>query len=120
MSLNEIINEAISTTSGALFAGVISTDGLGVEMVFTESDDHLDLELADLELSNLAAAAAAASERIGSGQLLDLMLETEDVTYLTSAITPGYYALMGVDPDASLGNARFAVRHMVSRIKKEL
>jgi predicted regulator of Ras-like GTPase activity (Roadblock/LC7/MglB family) len=120
MSLNDIINEAIDKISGAMFAGVISTDGLGVEMVFAEGGANLDLELADLELSTLTSAASAASARIGSGYVLDLMLETEDVTYLTSMITPGYYALLGVGPDANLGRARFAVRQMVDRIKKEL
>jgi len=120
MSLTDIINEAIDKISGTLFAGVVSTDGLGVEMVFAGGGPHLDLELAELELSTLAAAASAASARIGSGYVFDLTVETEDVTYLAGMITPGYYAVLGVTPDASLGRARFAVRQMVARIKQEL
>ncbi len=52
--------------------------------------------------------------------MFDLTVETEDVTYLAGMITPGYYAVLGVTPDASLGRARFAVRQMVARIKQEL
>ncbi len=52
MSLTDIINEAIDKISGTLFAGVVSTDGLGVEMVFAGGGPHLDLELAELELEH--------------------------------------------------------------------
>ncbi|NTW02257.1 MAG: hypothetical protein HGA19_13405 [Oscillochloris sp.] len=120
MSLTDIINEAIDKISGALFAGVISTDGLGVEMAFAGGGAHLDLELAELELSTITSVASVASNRIGSGYVLDLVIETEDVTYLAGMITPGYYAVLGVNPDASLGRARFAVRQMVDQIKSEL
>jgi predicted regulator of Ras-like GTPase activity (Roadblock/LC7/MglB family) len=89
-------------------------------MAFAGGGEHLDIELAELELSTLAAAASAASARIGSGQVLDLTIETEDVMYLAGMITPGYYAVLGVHPDSSLGRARFAVRQMVERIKQEL
>jgi predicted regulator of Ras-like GTPase activity (Roadblock/LC7/MglB family) len=119
MSLTDILNEAIDKISGALFAGVVGTDGLGVEMAFA-GDGGLDLELAELELGTVASAASAASARIGSGYVLDLTIETEDLTYLAGLITPGYYAVLGVRPEASLGRARFAVRQMVEQIKDEL
>jgi predicted regulator of Ras-like GTPase activity (Roadblock/LC7/MglB family) len=120
MSLTDIINEAIDKISGALFAGVIGTDGLSVEMAFAGGGANLDLELAELELGTIASAASAASDRIGSGYVLDLTIETEDLIYLAGMVTPGYYAVLGVRPDASLGRARFAVRQMVGRIKEEL
>jgi predicted regulator of Ras-like GTPase activity (Roadblock/LC7/MglB family) len=120
MSLTDILNEAIDKISGALFAGVIGTDGLGVEMAYAGAGDDLDLELAELELGTVASAASAASARIGSGYVLDLTIETEELTYLAGMITPGYFAVLGVRPNASLGRARFAVRQMVERMRDEL
>jgi predicted regulator of Ras-like GTPase activity (Roadblock/LC7/MglB family) len=120
MSLTDIINEAIDQISGALFAGVIGTDGLGIEMAFAGGSAHLDLELAELELSTLASVASASSSRVGSGQVFDLTIETEDITYLASMITPGYYVVLGVTPDASLGQARFTVSQMIEQIKDTL
>lgn len=120
MSLTDIINDAIDQISGALFAGVIGTDGLGIEMAFAGGPAHLDLELAELELSTIASLASAASSRVGSGQVLDLTIETEDVTYLAGLITPGYYAVLGVAPDASLAQARVAVSQMIEQIKDTL
>ena len=120
MSLNNILNEAIDKIAGAQFAGVVGTDGLSVEMVYAGGGADLDLEIADIELATVAANAAAASDRIGSGVVRDIMVESDDLTYLASMITRGYYAVLGVRSNGNLGRARFAVRQMVERMKDEL
>lgn len=120
MSLTAILHEAIVKVKGAQFAGVIGTDGLGVEMVYADDAIDLDLELAELELATLAANASAASDRIGSGLVRDMVVETDDLTYLAAMITPGYYAVLGLRTDGNLGRARFTVRQMVDRMKDEL
>lgn len=119
MSMTDIIHEALDKVKGARFAGVVGTDGLSVEMAFAESDDY-DLEMAELELASLAASASTASDRIGSGSVRALIVETEDLTYLASLISPGYYAVLGVPANGNLGRARYAVHQMVERMKDEL
>lgn len=120
MSLTAIIHEALESVPGARFAGVVGTDGLGVEMAYADDDGPHDLQLADLELSTLAANASAASSRIGSGLVLAIAIETEDLTYLASVITPGYFAVLGLHADANLGKARFTIAQMVDRMRSEL
>jgi predicted regulator of Ras-like GTPase activity (Roadblock/LC7/MglB family) len=120
MSLTDIIYEALGSLPGARFAGVVGTDGLGIEMAYADDDDAHDLELADLELATLTANASAASSRIGSGWVRTITVETEDLTYLASMITPGYFAVLGLLADGNLGKARFTVTQMVERMKAEL
>lgn len=120
MSMSDILNEAIDKVSGAQFAGVIGTDGLSVEMVFAGGGADFDLDMAEIELASLAASASAASNRIGSGRVLDIIVEADDLTYLASMITRGYYAVLGVRTNGNLGRARFAVHQMVERMKEEL
>jgi len=120
MSMTDILNEAIDKVSGAQFAGVIGIDGLSVEMAFAGGGADFDLEIAEFELASIAANASAASDRIGSGQVRDIIVEAEELTYLAAAITPGYYAVLGVRSNGSLGRARFAVHQMVERMKTEL
>ena len=120
MSITDILDEALDQVESALLVGIISTDGLGVEMLLASDDLPFAEEDAEIELSGLTAAAANVAGRLGVGSVYDLMVETEDMTYLASQIIPGYYAVLGVFPDGNLGRARFAIRQMVGRLQTEL
>ncbi len=120
MSLTAILHDALDGVPGARLAGVVATDGLSVEMAYADDDDDYDLELAELELATIAANASAASDRIGTGLVRDLTLETEALTYLASLVTPGYFAVLALPNDGNLGKARFTVRQMVERMRSEL
>ena len=120
MSLTDILNEALDAVKGSKFAGVVGTDGLSVEMVFDNNDDSIDVGLAELELSALAASASAASQRLGSGKVHDMVIEAEAITYLATMISSGYFAVLAMPADGNLGRARFAVHQMVERVKEEL
>jgi predicted regulator of Ras-like GTPase activity (Roadblock/LC7/MglB family) len=120
MSLTEILNEALDALPGARFAGVVSTDGLSVEMLFEEGDDEFDIGLAELELGTIAASATAASRRLGSGNVQGLTIESEQLVYVLSLVSNGYFAAIGAPASADLGQARQAVRRIVDRIGAEL
>jgi predicted regulator of Ras-like GTPase activity (Roadblock/LC7/MglB family) len=120
MSMVDILQEAVERVHGAKLAGVVGTDGLGVEMVLADDAGLPDRELVDVELGGLASLATQASGRLGGGSVHDLIVEAEQTTYLASLIIPGYYAVLGVRANGNLGRARFAVRQMVSRLKHEL
>lgn len=120
MSIDDILYEAIDTVRGAKFAGLVGSDGLGIRMAFDDDDEGYDLELAEIELAQIAATASAASGRIGSGPLRELTLEADDLTYLASLVSPGYYAVLGMRSDANVDRGRYAVYRMIERIKNEL
>lgn len=121
MSLIDILYDAVDSISGAQLAGLIGTDGLSIEMVLAEEEllPH-DRAVAEAELSMLAAAASSSASRLGVGLVNDITLEADYLTYLISMVTPGYYAVLGVDANSNLGRARFAVRQIVSRLQEEL
>lgn len=121
MSLSAILYDALDSLPAARLAGVVGTDGLSVEMAYADDDDEpYDLELAELELSLLAANANVASQRIGTGLLQELTIATEELTYLASLITPGYFAVLAVPSDGDLEEARAAMRELVDRVMDEL
>jgi predicted regulator of Ras-like GTPase activity (Roadblock/LC7/MglB family) len=120
MSLTDILHEAVNHVHGAKLAGVIGADGLGVELVISDDEALPGHEETEIELAQLASSAALSASRLGVGNVRDIIVEAELLTYLASMITPGYYAVLGVQPNGSLGRARFAVRQMVSRLQNEL
>ena len=120
MGMHEVLSNAVESVQGAKLAGIVGTDGLGVEMVLHDVEAGFDRTLAEVELGGLAAAAAAASSRMQAGQLRDLIVEAEHTTYLASQIIPGYYAVMGVASNGNLGRARFALRQLVSKLQETM
>ncbi|MGB9736835.1 MAG: hypothetical protein C0184_04905 [Chloroflexus aggregans] len=123
MNVTTILNETITGVKGAQFAGIVGTDGLGVAMVYhpAAAELDLDIELAELELAELASRATAAAARIGAGFVRDLVIETDVLLMLAIQIMPGYYGVLGVLSEmANVGKARFALQAMVERLRTEL
>ncbi|GIV87587.1 MAG: hypothetical protein KatS3mg055_0105 [Chloroflexus sp.] len=123
MNVTTILNETITSVKGAQFAGIVGTDGLGVAMAYhpAAAELDLDIELAELELAELASRATAAAARIGAGFVRDLVIETDVLLMLAIQIMPGYYGVLGVLSEmANLGKARFALQAMVERLRTEL
>ncbi len=120
MTLTDILYAAIDRVNDAQLAGVIGMDGISVEMVFLDGDLPHNRDEAEIELGLLASAAASTAGRLRVGMASDIIVETDYLTYLLSYIAPGYYAVLGVSPDSSLGRARFAIRELVSNILQEL
>ncbi|RMD83419.1 MAG: hypothetical protein D6823_00140 [Chloroflexi bacterium] len=123
MNVTTILNETITSVKGAQFAGIVGTDGLGVAMAYhpAAAELDLDIELAELELAELASRATAAAARIGAGFVRDLVIETDVLLMLAIQIMPGYYGVLGVlNEMANLGKARFALQAMVERLRTEL
>lgn len=118
MSFGNILQEALFDVRGAQLAGVISADGLGVDVV--SADTTADREVLGLELGEVAAAITGAANRLSSGHVRDFMLEAETSTYVASQVMPGYYAVIAIAPEAHLGRARFAAKQMARRLQSEL
>lgn len=116
----EILYDTVERIEGARLAGVIGTDGVSVEMIMDEETIPHDYETAEIELGWLANAAAKVTQRINTGTLYDLMLETEHFIYLLSLVTEGYYAVIGLLPESDVGEARDAIHLLVERVHAEL
>lgn len=118
MPFATILQEALDHVRGAHAAGIISSDGLGVDLVTRNSVGAR--EQLEIELSELVAGANGATKRIGTGAVRDFVVETEGATYVASQVMPGYYAVLAIDPGDHLGRARFATKQMAQRLQHEL
>jgi predicted regulator of Ras-like GTPase activity (Roadblock/LC7/MglB family) len=118
--ITDILYEAVDEVNGAQFAAVIGTDGLHVEIVAADEDLPVDLEDIEAELVTMTTALSKTSNRLGSGYIKDLVVESEELTFLASQVIPGYFAFLGVTADGNLGRARFAVHRMTYRLQSEL
>ena len=120
MGMHEVLSNAVENVQGVRLAGIVGTDGLGVEMVLNDVEAGFDRTLAEVEIGGLAAAASAATSRMKAGQMRDLIVEAEHLTYLATQIIPGYFAVLGLAPNGNLGRARFALRQLVTKLQETM
>lgn len=120
MGILDILGEAVGHVSGLMLAGVVGTDGIGVEMIMDNDALPHDYQVAELEIASLISHVSGSAHRLGVGMVYDLVLETEMITYILSVITPEYYAVVGVHPDSNITRARHAVWQIVKRCQTEL
>jgi predicted regulator of Ras-like GTPase activity (Roadblock/LC7/MglB family) len=117
---DNILLDTLDQLPGSLLAGVVGLDGLRIEMIAFEDDLPHDREEAEAELSALVAAVNTATERLRAGRTIDMIIQSEDMTYILALIIPGYYAVIGMQPGESVGRARFAINDLVNRLLDEL
>lgn len=119
MGLNDILYDALQSVNGTYLAGVVSTDGLGVELLVA---DDMPFEPQDIndELTMLVSSASIVAGRLGGGATRDIIVEADELSFLASQVAPGYYAVIAIASSGNLGRARFAVHQMVSRLQTEL
>lgn len=118
--LMDILYDAADQMSDAKLIGIIGSDGIGVEMLLDADTVPHDLLTAELELASLVSANAKTAERMNVGNVYDVMMQTDELTYMLSFIIPGYYAVLGVFPDSNMERARFVLWQMVNRCQREL
>jgi predicted regulator of Ras-like GTPase activity (Roadblock/LC7/MglB family) len=119
MSFLDVLYDTVEQVDGARLVGIIGTDGLRVEMILDEEYVPHSHEAAEMELALLVAQAAQAAEALNVGNAYELMLETDELVYFLSMITPDYYAVLAISLDSDLATAQTAVRQMVERFQTE-
>ena len=118
--ITNILYEAVDEVNGAQFAGVIGTDGLPVQIIAADDDLPVNIEEIEHKLAQMTSALSRSAGRLGSGLVQDMVIESEELTYLASLVIPGYFAVLGITAEGNLGRARFAVHRMVYRLQSEL
>lgn len=118
--LTDILYESVDQLSDARLAGIVGTDGIGVEMIIDVENVPHDLITTELELAWLISAHARTAERFEAGMVRDIEMRTETLTYLLSLVIPGYYAVIGIDTEGNIERARFILWNMVQRCQVEV
>lgn len=120
MNILDILNEAVEQNGSVLIAGIIGSDGMGVEMVMNGEELPHDHLIAELELAAFTNAAATIADRLGVGHVYDLVMETDEMTYLISYVITGYYAVVGIMPEADMVRAKHTIWQLIDRVNMEL
>lgn len=93
---------------GALAVSLVDGDGIAVESY--ASDGSFDLEMLAAELVDQIRAISDDHGDLDVGAVRQLTVTTDRVTLMVSSVGSGYYLLLVLGPEGSLGRARYELR----------
>jgi len=119
MIFEEVVRNAVDNVHGGLAAVIMGRDGISLSQYAAEGA-NLDVETLGIEYANLFGEIGKAAETLGSGQVQEVMLLTDQYQIVLRSINPEYFIALILTPDGNLGKGRFLLRVSVPKIVAEL
>ena len=114
----ERLSKVSSRIDGALALSLVAADGIPVESVSARAD--LDLEALAAELVAQLRTISDEHRELAVGEVQQLSVTTATMTFVVSAVAPGYYLLLVLGERAVYGRARFELRRARLLFEKDL
>lgn len=114
----ERLSELTGRIRGSIAVSLVAGDGIPIESVSASPD--LDLETAAAEIVNLARSISHEQRELADGDLNQLTVATDGMTFVLSRLASGHWLLAALGPTASLGKARFELKRAELLFEDEL
>jgi predicted regulator of Ras-like GTPase activity (Roadblock/LC7/MglB family) len=112
--------QIVSRVEGCAGAMILGIDGIPIERyVASNLDPLLDFDLASTEFTNLLRRSMRTAADTNLGELREMIVATERVTFLLRPITPEYFLLLTLAPNGNVGRARFELRKAQLALEQE-
>ncbi len=102
---SETLNQLIAEVPGSLLAAVLGTDGVGVEVILSDTWPGGERDLVEVELAALASRLEEAGQNLETELGTEFFLGTTQVNLIGTVLEPGYILVLGVSPQGDLEQA---------------
>ena len=109
----------VEKTEGSLGALIMGADGLAVEKFFSPDGSHANLDVAAAELTSLVRSAKRSGDDLGLGNVRELMLILDGVTFIARLFNREYFLVLALRPDGNIGRGRYEMRKAELQLAKE-
>lgn len=120
MSFREHMQRIVESVPGATACTIMGSDGIAID-TYEVGNTELDVSNLFVELSSTAQQlwrSDSAVEQTGAPQ--ELVIAAERLTAVLRPVTDEYFLGVVLSPSALVGKARFMMRVMTPKIRKEL
>jgi predicted regulator of Ras-like GTPase activity (Roadblock/LC7/MglB family) len=91
-------------------AVILGIDGIPIDRYVDGLDPDLDIELMATELTTLLRRSMRTASDTALGELHELVLAADRMTFLLRPITSDYFLLLALVPGGNVGRARYELR----------
>ena len=110
MSFNDTLARVVGRIEGAVAAVILGIDGIPIERYVDGLDSDLDIELIATELTTLLRRSMRTASDTTLGELHELVLAADRMSFLLRPITSEYFLLLALLPGGNIGRARYELR----------
>lgn len=89
---------------------ILGTDGIPIERHVQDLDQSVDVDVIATEFTTLVRRSMRTAADTELGELREMLLATDAMTFLVRPITSDYFLLLALNPGGNVGRARFELR----------
>jgi len=115
----QTLQTIVEKTDGGLGALIMGVDGLSVEKFFTDEGSAANLDVAAAELTSVIRSANRSGKDMNLGELRQLVVTHEEVTFLMRSFSKDYFAVLAIAPEGNIGRGRYELRKAELVLAKE-
>ena len=110
MSFIETLTQMVDRIEGCAAGAILGIDGILIERYVHQLAPPLDIDLVATEFTTLLRRSMRTAADTDLGNLSEMMLSTDDLTFLVRPITSEYFLLLALNHGGNIGRARFELR----------
>jgi len=114
----ERLRQISGRIDGALALALVDRDGIPIEIF--RGDPDIDIDILAAEMSIQIRSISDSYQELEAGNLCHLAIATDQLTLMVSSIADGYYLLLVLGPEGTLGQARFELRRAWLVLQEDL
>lgn len=119
MVFNEIVENAVKNTPGALAGLLMGLDGISLAN-YVKPGSGFEMEVVGVEYATLLSEIRKACDILESGEVHEFTVSTDKIVIVVRSVSKDYFLAMALTPDGNIGKARFVLRVQAPKVRKEL
>jgi predicted regulator of Ras-like GTPase activity (Roadblock/LC7/MglB family) len=119
MAFREHLERVCSSVEGTVAASIMGFDGIAVDTYERDAGAGLDVSSMLVEYANILNQVRTAAGVLKSGNVRELIISTDQLTTISRPLTPDYFLVLALAPDANWGKARFVMRVTAPEVRAE-
>lgn len=110
MDFADTLGTIANRIEGCAAVMILGIDGIPIERHVQHMDASLDVEMIATEFTTLVRRSMRTAADTELGELREMLLATDSMTFLLRPITSEYFLLLALNPGGNVGRARFELR----------
>jgi len=110
MDFADTLQAIANQIEGCVAVVILGVDGIPIERYVASSDQSFDVDLIATEFTTLVRRSMRTAADTDLGELREMLLATDAMTFLLRPITSEYFLLLALNPGGNVGRARFELR----------
>src|SRR5919204_5284832 len=110
MGFKEDLEQICGKVDGSFAASVMGFDGIPIETHEALAPAGVELQTLLVEYSGIVSQVRQAAEALQVGKASEVSIRTEKLVAVARPLTPDYFVLLTMSPEANVGRARYELR----------